>query len=84
LEDFLPLYERNAAKIDGRKLIRGNYEHTLGTVWELALNRLSGPSATLQKMLAFFDPDKIHESMLLEGGKEVLDDDFQFLRDEME
>ncbi len=84
LEDFLPLYERNSEKIDKRRLIRGDYEHTLSTVWELALGQLSGPSSTLQQLLAFFDPDKVHESVLREGSEEVHDDDFAFLGDEME
>lgn len=84
LEDFLPLYERNSVKIDARRLVRGDYEHTLSTVWELALSQLSGPSSTLQKMLAFFDPDKIHESVLREGGERVRGNDFEFLGDDME
>ena len=84
LEDFLPLYEQHAAKIDARKLVRGGYEHNLSTVWELALGQLSGSSSVLQKMLAFFDPDKIHESVLREGIEQVRDSDFKFLGDDME
>ena len=37
LVDFLPLYERNSAKIDSRKVGRANYEHTLSTVWVVQL-----------------------------------------------
>ncbi len=84
LKDFLPLYERNASKIDGKKILGSNYEHTLSTVWDLALNQLSGNAATLQNLLAFFDPDGVHESVLMEGAKDVLIPDLQFLRDVME
>ncbi|KAI9846534.1 MAG: hypothetical protein M1837_003955 [Sclerophora amabilis] len=84
LEKFLPLYERNSAKIHARRLIRGNYEHTLSTVWELALGQLSGPSSTLQKLLAFFDPDKIHESVLQEGADQTHGKEYDFLHDEMD
>lgn len=84
LEDFLPLYERHSEKIHTRKLVPGNYEHTLSTVWELALGQLSGPSRSLQILLAFFDPDRVHESVLREGGEQVDNEDFAFLGDEME
>lgn len=84
LEDFLPLYERNSAKIDAKKLSRGDSGHTLSTVWELALSQLPGPSRTLQTILAFLDPDKVHESVLREGGEHIQEGDFEFLGDEME
>jgi hypothetical protein len=64
LEDFLPLYERNSTKIDAKKTTRGDYEHTLSTVWKLALSQLPRPSRALQIILAFLDPDKVHESVL--------------------
>ncbi len=83
-KDFLPLYERNASKIDGRKLLGSNYDHTLSTVWELALNQLSGVSATLQKLLAFFDPDEVFESLLMEGARDAQSPNLQFLKDDME
>ena len=84
LSDFLPFYERNAAKINKRKLNRGEDEHTLSTVWEVTLAKLPQSSATLQNLLAFFDPDNIHESVLTEGGPHVDDTEFEFLQDEME
>ena len=84
MEAFLPLYERNSVKIDARKVVRGNYEHTLSTVWELSLGQLSGPSRTLQTILAFLDPDKVHESVLREGGEAIQEGNFEFLGDEME
>jgi hypothetical protein len=83
-KDFLPLYQKHAAKIDARKLKRGDYGHTLGTVWELSLAQLSGIASTLQKLLSYFDPDKIPESVLREGGEHIEDDEFEFLGDEME
>lgn len=84
LDAFLPLYERNSVKIDARKVVYGDYEHTLSTVWELSLGQLSGPSRTLQAILAFLDPDKVHESVLREGGESIKESEFEFLADEME
>lgn len=80
----MQLYARSSEKIHLCKLVRGDYEHTLSTVWELALGQLSGPSRTLQILLAFFDPDRVHESVLLEGVEQIDDEDFEFLGDEIE
>ena len=84
LRDFLPLYERNAAKIDSRKSSISDYEHTLSTVWAMSLTSLSGPARHLQTLLAFFDPDSIHEVVLIEGSKLLEDPDLVFMQDEFE
>lgn len=84
LEDFLPFYERNAARIDSRKTRLGDYSHTLSTVWEMTLANLSGSASHLQKLLCFFESDVVHESILVEGSKLVQDPEFEFLNDEME
>ena len=34
LKDFLPLYRRNASKIDTKKTGITDYEHSLSTVWD--------------------------------------------------
>ncbi|KAG9233173.1 hypothetical protein BJ875DRAFT_505544 [Amylocarpus encephaloides] len=44
LQDFLPLHERNSTKFDSRRTGVSDYEHTLGTVWEMSLTKLSGDS----------------------------------------
>ena len=86
LEDFLPLYERNAAKIDAKKASLSDYDHTLSTVWEMSLNKLSGFSRSLQEMLAFFNPDKIEERILQEGSQNSVTTgtDLEFLADEFD
>ena len=85
LEDFLPLYERNAAKIHAKKSGISGYEHTLSTVWKIAHSKLTRNAQQLQTLLSFFDPDKIHESVLLECfADEPGDGVFHFLGDEME
>lgn len=86
LHDFLPLYERNATKIDQRKIGLSDYQHTLSTVWDVSLERLSGPSSHLQKLLSFFEPDSIGHSMLVEGSRTVAEQnsELDFLRDELE
>ena len=84
LREFIPLYERNAARIGDRKSRLTQYEHTLGTVWEISLSKLSGDSYHLQNLLAFFAPDRIEETMLIEGSGAMDDGTFAFLHDEME
>lgn len=84
LQGFLPLYERNAPKIDSRKTKASDHDLTLSTIWEMSITKLSGDSRMLQMLLAFFDPDRIHESILCEGSQFVRDLDFTFLNDEIE
>lgn len=81
---FFKLYEKNSAKIDARRLSHSSNEHTLSTVWECSLTKLSLHSRILQNMLAFLDPDGIHEDILKYEGVEILDDSFDFLGDDME
>lgn len=84
LKDFVPLYERNSAKIHTRKGGVTDYEHTLATCWELALGHLSESAYSLQKLLAFFDPDNIDESILVEGSNSEDGKGFEYLNDDME
>ena len=84
LKDFLPLYERNFTKINAKKTNLSAHEHSLGTVWEMALSELSEEASTLQKLLAFFDPDGIHESILTDFEAADQESAFAFLNDEME
>jgi len=84
LAEFMPCYERNSVKVDQYSLRRGENEHTLRTVWELALDCLPPSSSSLQNLLAFLDPDRTLESVLLEGAPYLAEEDFAFLLDEME
>jgi NB-ARC domain len=84
LPDFLPLYERHSDKIDAKKSRLSQYEQALGTVWDMSLSKLSGPSAHLQMLMAMFHPDGVYENMLCEGSKLVSNNDLSILADEME
>ncbi|KAI1654070.1 hypothetical protein F4813DRAFT_399435, partial [Daldinia decipiens] len=86
LKDFLSLYERNATKIDARKTIKDDYEHTLNTVWDLSFQKLPSNSTRLLNMLVFFDPDAIDEAIFLEGSQTEfgIEEDFGFVADEMD
>lgn len=84
IQDFLPLYERNAPKIDSRKTGLSDYDHTLSTVWEMSLTRLSGDSIELLQLMAFLEPDSIHEEILIKGSKTSELNQFRFMQDEME
>ncbi|KAI9708927.1 MAG: hypothetical protein M1820_003621 [Bogoriella megaspora] len=84
LKDFLTLYERNADRIDTKKSGFTDYEHTLSTVWEVSFAKLPLDSTKLLHLLAFFNPDAIHEQILLNGSQEGLNDEFAFLQDEID
>ncbi|KAI0157224.1 hypothetical protein GGR57DRAFT_461278 [Xylariaceae sp. FL1272] len=86
LKDFLALYERNAAKIDARKITKDDYEYTLSTVWNVSFEKLPEDSTKLLNMMVFFDPDSIDEEIFFEGSQTDvdLDPDFEFLADEMD
>lgn len=84
LRDFLPLYRRHATKIDARKAPGSDYEHTLSTVWDVSLGKLTDMSVRFLNLLSFFDPDGISEEVLLRGSRDIGDQDFSFLSDEME
>ncbi|KAI9719975.1 MAG: hypothetical protein M1812_003100 [Candelaria pacifica] len=84
LEAFLSLYERNALKIHERRGGVTDYEHTISTVWELALAKLPQNAKTLQNLLAFLDPDHIEESILTINLTGADISDFSFLTDEMD
>ena len=86
LKDFLPLYQRNASKIDAKKTGVTDYEYTLSTVWEISLSKLDGSAYMLQGLLAFLDPDKIDEVILRKDSKstDLATPQFEFLADEMD
>lgn len=84
LHNFLPLYHRNSTSVDGKSTMNMNYNHTLATVWEMSLSKLSGDAQVLLKVLAFLNPDYIHESLLKEGAFRVESPNLQFAKDEIE
>lgn len=84
LNDFLAYYHRNAAKIDNRQSGISDYEHTLSSVWDLALSSLDRDPSCLIKTLAVLEPDSIDEEVLQRGSVLVTVSGFEFLADEME
>ncbi|GMF79800.1 unnamed protein product [Aspergillus oryzae] len=64
LKDFLILYQNNQEKLHKRRPAAFDYQHTIGTVWEFALEKLTGNAAVLQRLLAFLDPEAIDEATL--------------------
>jgi hypothetical protein len=84
LHKFLALYERNAASIDSKGARNMDYSHTLATVWEMSLEKLSGNAKALHMLLAFLDPDCVQESLLREESGSIENPEFEFLQDEME
>ncbi|KAF2477128.1 TPR-like protein [Lindgomyces ingoldianus] len=84
LQDFLPLYERNSAKIDARKMGIGDREHTLSTVWNMSMSKASGDSRMLLNILPYFQPDEIDEAIFHQGARLLNDVEFNFLGDKMD
>ncbi|KAK6359412.1 hypothetical protein TWF696_000572 [Orbilia brochopaga] len=84
LKEFLPLYRKNTAKVHQKRVGKSSYDHTISTVWDADFERLPDEATILRNLLAFLNPDKIQDSMLLEGGPAISDEDFAFLRDEMD
>lgn len=84
IQDFMRLYERNAAKIDARRFEFMTYPHTLATVFEMSLDSLSGPAVHLQNLLGFLEPDHIPENLFGDGRRLTEDADLEFLEDELE
>lgn len=60
-----------------------NYSHTLATVWEMALSKLSGDAKVLHMILSFLNPDYIQESLLRDGALQVNDSALEFIKDEI-
>lgn len=83
-EELLPLYQKSAKKIFTRTGAPIQYEHTLGTVWEVSFERLSTKAKTLLNILTFFDPDLIPETILSNKRAGIIDTALEFLFDEFE
>lgn len=83
-QEFLPLYRKSASKIYARAGVPLQYEHTLGTVWDISFQSLSTESKTLLNVLTFFDPDLIPEFILSNGRAGITEPSLQFLFDEFE
>lgn len=84
LRNFLALYNRNSASVDAKGTMSINYNHTLATVWEMALSKLSGSAKVLHMILSFLNPDYIQESLLRDGALKVNDPTLEFMLDEIE
>lgn len=85
LKDFLSLYNRNAGAINAGGTRLSDYQHTLSTVWRMAFRQLTGDASFLQKLLTFFDPDRVDELILTnDKGTKARSDEFDFLYHEWE
>lgn len=82
--EFLTLFHKSAQKVFARSQVPGEYGYTVETAWNMSLERLSPNGKVLQNLLAFFDPDLIPESLILETKAEIDDEQLEFLFDEFE
>jgi len=83
-EEFLSVYKKSAMRIYARSQAPSEYNHSLSTVWEITLNRLSQNASNLQNLLAFFDPDAIQEWLLTNINSDSTVARLQVLSDEFE
>lgn len=83
-EEMLPVFKKSANRIFAKSGAPVQYEHTLGTVWDVSFERLSNESRALLNILAFFEPDLIPESILSNRRAGITDPNLQFLFDDLE
>ncbi|KAF3911925.1 Nephrocystin-3 [Dactylellina cionopaga] len=97
VKKFLQLYEKHSAKINTRKGINWQYDHTLATVWDFAFTQLGEDDESedvthLLELFAFLDPDNIPESLFFDGEYDASEDHIvqqggelpSFVQEEME
>ncbi|KAL4735582.1 TPR-like protein [Aspergillus similis] len=84
LKSFLPLYNRNSARVDAKGTVSIGYGHTLATVWEMALCRITGSAKILHEILSFLNPDNIPQAFLVNGVLKIKEESLDFIADEME
>jgi hypothetical protein len=82
--EFLPVYKKSAEKIFKRSAAPMQYEHTLNTVWNMSIRKLSIESGALLDILAFFDPDNIPEWILSNKKACITQSRLLFLTDDFE
>ena len=82
--EFLSLYRSSAKRIIAKGEAPSDYNHTIGTVWELSLQKLSGDARTLQQLLSFLEPDSMGEELLTNNASGLTEDFYEFLYDELE
>lgn len=83
LKNFLPLYNWNSATVDANGIVSVDYGHTLATVWEMALCRITGSAKLLHEILSFLNPDNIPQAFLVDGVLEIKEKFLDFIADEM-
>ena len=83
-EEFLAIYHHSSAKIHARGETPVEYNHTLSTVWDISLQKLSSDASILQSLLTFFDPDNIEERLLRNPNTSLTPERLQFLTDDFE
>jgi hypothetical protein len=82
--ELLPVYKKSAEKIFTRSAAPMQYEHTLNTVWDFSIQKLSIESRVLLDVLAFFDPDIIPEWILSNEKAGITEPKLLFLMDDFE
>ncbi|KAL3494998.1 hypothetical protein BJX62DRAFT_196648 [Aspergillus germanicus] len=84
LGDFLALYNRNSTSVDAKATVSIDYGHTLATVWDMALSKITGSAKILHEILSFLNPDNISQSLLVDGGLKLKETSLAFITDEMD
>ena len=82
--EFIPLYQSSAKRVIAKGEAPSEYNYTIGNVWDLSLQKLSGDARTLQQLLSFFEPDSMEETMLTSTTSGLSEDCYDFLHDDFE
>jgi hypothetical protein len=70
--------------VDAKATVSIDYGHTLATVWDMALSKITGSAKILHEILSFLNPDNISQSLLVDGGLKLKETSLAFITDEME
>ena len=80
LFEFLQEYKDDLLELSSRTKNADGYQHTLNTVWQMSIVRLSSDARSLLYLLPYFHPDAINKSILIQGSSAIPDDAFKFLQ----
>lgn len=85
MEEFQDLYHSSHQSNQGLSDLETSsinlfYEYSLATVWKVSITRLSVNALKLLRIMSYFDPDGVPESLLWEGSKKSRKNELGFLR----
>jgi tetratricopeptide (TPR) repeat protein len=69
MAQYVELFQTRQAEMLGRGTDSQDYQHTVATTWELALEQLSPEAAALLNLCSFLAPDQIPQDVIVNGAE---------------